>query len=79
VQVVGRVLGQAQHPPVGEQEVHLGWGLGARCHLELEADAVDDLLLWPRGDLQVTLVDSVRWLFEQGHISRRQAGQLATA
>jgi dihydroflavonol-4-reductase len=30
------------------------------------------------GDLQVTLADSVRWLFEQGHISRRQAGQLAT-
>lgn len=29
-------------------------------------------------DLQVTLADSVRWLFEQGHISRRQAGQLAT-
>jgi hypothetical protein len=26
----------------------------------------------------VTLADSVRWLFEQGHISRRQAGQLAT-
>jgi hypothetical protein len=30
-------------------------------------------------DLQVTLADSVRWLFEQGHISRRQAGQLAIA
>jgi hypothetical protein len=30
-------------------------------------------------DIQVTLADSVRWLFEQGHISRRQAGQLATA
>lgn len=30
-------------------------------------------------DLQVTLADSVRWLFERGHISRRQAGQLATA
>lgn len=29
-------------------------------------------------DIQVTLADSVRWLFEQGHISRRQAGQLAT-
>ena len=29
-------------------------------------------------DLQVTLADSVRWLLEQGHISRRQAGQLAT-
>jgi len=25
-------------------------------------------------DLQVTLADSVRWLLEQGHIARRQAG-----
>jgi len=30
------------------------------------------------GDIQVTLADSVRWLFEQGHISPRQAGRLAT-
>jgi dihydroflavonol-4-reductase len=30
-------------------------------------------------DIQVTLVDSVRWLFDQGHISRRQAGQLVIA
>jgi dihydroflavonol-4-reductase len=29
-------------------------------------------------NIQVTLADSVRWLLEQGHISRRQAGQLAT-
>jgi dihydroflavonol-4-reductase len=29
-------------------------------------------------DIKVTLADSVRWLVEQGHISRRQAGQLAT-
>ena len=29
-------------------------------------------------DIQGTLADSVRWLVEQGHISRRQAGQLAT-
>jgi dihydroflavonol-4-reductase len=29
-------------------------------------------------DIQVTLADSVRWLFEQGHISPRQASQLAT-
>jgi dihydroflavonol-4-reductase len=29
-------------------------------------------------DLQVTLADSVRWLFEQGRSSRRQAGLLAT-
>jgi dihydroflavonol-4-reductase len=36
-----------------------------------------ELGVTPR-DIQETLVDSVRWLFEQGHISRRQAGQLAT-
>jgi dihydroflavonol-4-reductase len=30
-------------------------------------------------DLRVTLADSVRWLVEQGHISRRQAGRLATS
>ena len=30
-------------------------------------------------DLEVTLADSVRWLFQQGHISGRQAGQLVTA
>ena len=29
-------------------------------------------------DIKVTLADSVRWLVEQGHISRRQAGQPAT-
>jgi hypothetical protein len=29
-------------------------------------------------DIQVTLADSVRWPVEQDHISRRQAGQLAT-
>jgi dihydroflavonol-4-reductase len=29
-------------------------------------------------DLQATLVEAVRWLAEQGRISRRQAGQLAT-
>jgi hypothetical protein len=28
--------------------------------------------------IRVTLADSVRWMVEQGHISRRQAGQLAT-
>jgi dihydroflavonol-4-reductase len=28
-------------------------------------------------DIQVALADSVQWLFEQGHISRRQAGRPA--
>jgi hypothetical protein len=29
-------------------------------------------------DPEVTLADSVRWLVARGHISRRQAGKLAT-
>jgi dihydroflavonol-4-reductase len=62
------------HIPFESEGVYFCW-----C-----ADRSDDthtrteLGVAPR-DLQVTLVDSVRWLFEQGHISRRQAGQLATA
>jgi dihydroflavonol-4-reductase len=38
----------------------------------------EELGVAPR-DLQATLADTVRWLVEQGHISPRQAGQLATA
>jgi dihydroflavonol-4-reductase len=38
----------------------------------------EELGVAPR-DIQVTLTDSVRWLFQQGHISRRQAGRLTTA
>ena len=37
-----------------------------------------ELGVTPR-DLELTLADSVRWLFQQGHISRRQAGQLVTS
>jgi dihydroflavonol-4-reductase len=37
-----------------------------------------ELGIVPR-DLEVTLADSVRWLYQQGHISRRQAGRLAAA
>jgi nucleoside-diphosphate-sugar epimerase len=63
------------------------------CHIPAELEAV--YLSWcaPRSDdtrtrtelgvaprdLQVTLVDSVRWLSQRGHITRRQAGPLATA
>jgi hypothetical protein len=36
-----------------------------------------ELDIVPR-DLEVTLADSVRWLAAHGHISRRQAGKLAT-
>ena len=36
-----------------------------------------ELGVTPR-DLEVTLADSVRWLVEHGHISSRQAGQLAS-
>ncbi len=51
VQVVGGVLGHAQRREVGEVEVHLGRGLGARRHLELDGDPVDDLDLAGVGDV----------------------------
>ncbi len=38
---VGAVLGHAQQALVGEVEVHLGRGLGARGHLEHDPHAVD--------------------------------------
>jgi dihydroflavonol-4-reductase len=49
-------------------------GCAARCD---DTKTPQELGVAPR-DLQVTLADSVRWLVQQGHISRRQAGQLAT-
>ncbi len=51
VQVVGRVLRHAQRAVLGEEEVHLDRAFGAGCHLELDADPVDDLLLPGVGDL----------------------------
>jgi hypothetical protein len=44
-QGVGGVLRRAQGVEVGEVEVHPGGGLGARGHLEHDADAVDRELL----------------------------------
>ena len=52
VQVVGGVLGHAQRSLVGEVEVHLRRGLGARRHLEEDADPVEDFLLAGAGDVE---------------------------
>src|SRR5829696_1959300 len=49
-------------------------GCAARCD---DTKTRQELGVAPR-ELQVTLGDSVRWLVERGHISGRQAGQLAT-
>jgi hypothetical protein len=51
VQVVGGVLGDAQRPPLGEQEVHLRRRLGVRRELEHHVDAVDRLRLTGPRDL----------------------------
>jgi dihydroflavonol-4-reductase len=61
------------HIPVEFEGVYFCW-CAARSD---DSRTRTELGVVPR-DLQVTLVDSVRWLLEQGHISRRQAGQLAT-
>ena len=45
VQGVGGVLGHAQRPGAGKEDVHLGRGFGAGCHLEDHADTVDNGLL----------------------------------
>jgi hypothetical protein len=50
-QGVGGVLRRAQGVEVGEVEVHPGGGLGARGHLEHDADAVDRELLPGGGDV----------------------------
>jgi nucleoside-diphosphate-sugar epimerase len=74
----GRAVGLVQrvvpvHIPFEFEAVYFSW-CAARSD---DTRTRTELGVAPR-DLQVTLVDSVRWLFEQGHISRRQAGQLAT-
>jgi hypothetical protein len=45
----------------------------ARCD---DARTRDELQLEPR-PLRETFVDTVRWLVEVGHLSRRRAGRLA--
>jgi dihydroflavonol-4-reductase len=74
----GRAVGLIQrivpvHIPVEFEGIYL-YRCAARCD---DTKTRQELDVAPR-DIQVTLVDSVRWLLEQGHISRRQAGQLAT-
>ncbi len=51
VQGVGGVLGGAQGGVVGEVDVELGRGFGARGHLEHHADPVDGLALPGAGDV----------------------------
>ena len=52
VQVVGDVLGQAQHPTVREEEVHLRRRLGAGSELEDDPHTVEDFLLPRLGDVE---------------------------
>ena len=59
VERVGRVLGDAEHPVVGEVEVHLGRRLGPRGELEDETDAVNSLLLAGLRDLDGRRVQRV--------------------
>jgi dihydroflavonol-4-reductase len=49
-------------------------GCAARCD---DTKTHHELGVVPR-ELQVTLADSVRWLVQQGHITAREAGMLAT-
>jgi dihydroflavonol-4-reductase len=76
---VGRTVGLLQrivpfHIPAEFEGVYVSW-CAARYD---DTRTRQELGVAPR-DLQGTLVDAVRWLVEQGRISRRQAGQLATA
>jgi dihydroflavonol-4-reductase len=71
VQLVQRIV--PVHIPVEFEAVYFCW-CAARCD---DTRTRTELGVAPR-DIQVTLADSVRWLFEQDHISRRQAGQLPT-
>jgi dihydroflavonol-4-reductase len=75
---VGRALQGLQrmvplHVRAEFEGVYVCW-CAARCD---DTRTRQELGVVPR-DLQATLVDSVQWLAEQGHISRRQTGQLAT-
>jgi dihydroflavonol-4-reductase len=71
VQLVQRIV--PVHIPVEFEGIYVNW-----CAARSDDSRIQTELGVASRDLQVTLVDSVQWLFEQGHISRRQAGQLAT-
>jgi dihydroflavonol-4-reductase len=72
VQLVQRVT--PVHIPAEFEGAYYCW-CANRCD---DTRTRQELGIAPR-DLEVTLADSVRWLVAHGHISRRQAGQLATA
>jgi|Tabmets5t2r1_1033131.scaffolds.fasta_scaffold01291_4 dihydroflavonol-4-reductase len=72
VQLVQRVT--PVHIPAEFEGAYYCW-CANRCD---DTKTRQELGIAPR-DLEVTLADSVRWLVAHGHISRRQAGQLATA
>ncbi len=63
VQVVGGVLGHTQCAVLRKIEVHLGGGLGARCHLELDLDTVDRVCLTGFADIDRR--------HDQGDLTRR--------
>ena len=75
---VARVVQLVQHVTPVHIPVEFEGAYFCRC-----ANRCDDtktrqeLGVTPR-DLEVTLADSVRWLVAHGHISGRQAGQLAS-
>jgi dihydroflavonol-4-reductase len=76
---IGRAVGVLQravpfHLPVEFEGIYFCW-CAARGD---DTRTRQELGVVPR-ELQATLTDAVRWLFERGHISRRQAGQLATS
>jgi dihydroflavonol-4-reductase len=76
---VGQAVGVLQrivpfHIPVEFEGIYFCW-CAARGD---DGQTRHELGVVPR-DLQATLVDSVRWLAQQGHVTRRQAGQLATS
>ena len=66
-------LAWAGHEPTAAEHQYF-----VRCAARSDDTRTRTELGVPPRDIQVTLADSVRWLFERGHISRRQAGQLAT-
>jgi dihydroflavonol-4-reductase len=73
---VGRAVGVLQHAvpfhiPAELEAIYVCW-CAARCD---DTRTRRELGVEPR-DLQVTLTSAVRWLAEQGHLSRRQAGKL---
>ena len=76
---VGRAVGVLQrvvpfHIPAELEAIYVCW-CAARCD---DTRTRRELGVEPR-DLQVTLTEAVRWLAEQGHLSRRQAGKLVAA